>query len=1239
VAEHTTADRKVSEAGTTQAFEREVLFGRFEIIEQLGQGGFGRVLRALDRETRTEVAFKQLHRFDADALLAFKQEFRALVGVQHPNLVRLGELFEQSGRWGFSMELLTGSDFLSWLRERRGLDVLDEGRLRSGIVQLTQGLLTLHGLGMLHRDVKPENVRVTVGGRVVLLDFGLVTHLSDRRHSSDSTSPATIEYMAPEQASNDTLGPAVDWYALGVLLYEALTGRLPFEGANFQILLDKQQRDPEPPSARCAGIPPYLDRLCVALLDRDPVKRATGAQVLAVLGRSISSLPPVSVAFDAGRELFVGRLAELSDLEASFARARAGRAQLVAVEGESGVGKSGLVRRFAEASERDLPDLLVLSGRCHAAEQVPFKMFDGIVDELVRYLAGLPDRECQRLLGDQAGLLPMLFPVMTHVPAVSQAATFARRRAGSSLVPIPRYQLFAAMADLLARIAEQRPLLIIIDDLQWGDEESIQLMRALLDTERPLPALIVGTVHPLDGLEGPLGHALRALTGHPDVRRLSVSELSPGDARLLSAHWLGVERDDPRAAELARETAGHPLFITELAGQTSSQFPKRPHGLDDALRARAIRLGRLPRRLLELLAVASAPLPLALAGEALGVHGETLARAAAELRHARLVRSVRRGELACYHDRVRSALLAGLPAETVAMLHEALAQSFSDDFDIDPARVAAHWIAAGAAERALPRLEQAAERAIKTLAFERAAELYGNMLTLCEPSLSHEHVHRLKLARASSLASAGRSAESARVLLEALGAASPGERQQLQVRAAQQLLQAAQIEEGLNAARSALEEVGLVWPKTSTHALIRLVWHRTMLRMYGTESELRGEEDVPEVVHSQLDTLWRLWLPLIWADLLRNAEVGARHLQLALRRGPARHVSFALQAEAILSALREPTGQKAAQLLATAEPFVARSDAPEARAYDDFARGSVLFLTWRVQEAETFFARAEQRYREECPGDAWMLANVRGSQLTAMFSVGKHARQAEMSVGFMHEAEARGDRFALATYGVLGFGFLRLLMRDDISATRELIARAMAPWQVGVFGVQHLAETVALHCVDCYEGGTRSHEYWESMWSTIRGSFLARTAYARDLLRLFRADAALRAASVTHGRERAERLRDVHARMLELRGSKFGFVLSWGPFIQAQAAVLEDDRKGARALAEVAAQSFKAAGHFVERHCHVLLAFIEGRDAFEKKRNELLEWHRSEGWQKPERAAGVWLPIYDWLDQRAIGEA
>src|SRR5262245_36168699 len=124
------------------AFEAErdvdhdgLLFGRFEPLEELGTGGFGRVLLCVDTETDTRVAVKVLHRFGADALLRFKSEFRLLRDVAHPNLVRLGELFEGEGRWAFSLEYVPGTDFLGWVRHSGGRTRFDESRLRPALVQ------------------------------------------------------------------------------------------------------------------------------------------------------------------------------------------------------------------------------------------------------------------------------------------------------------------------------------------------------------------------------------------------------------------------------------------------------------------------------------------------------------------------------------------------------------------------------------------------------------------------------------------------------------------------------------------------------------------------------------------------------------------------------------------------------------------------------------------------------------------------------------------------------------------------------------------------------------------------------------------------------------------------------------------------------------------------------------------------------------------------------------------------
>src|SRR5215471_14094468 len=175
----------------------------------------GVVYEALDRERNVQVALKTLTTIEPDAILRFKQEFRALADLSHPNLVSLGELHEEQGSWFFTMELVRGVDFLTWVRggfqgaydataklaspKRR----YDETRLRAALAQLASGLATLHAANKVHRDVKPSNVLVTGEGRVVILDFGLVSEVDA---AAESLVAGTLAFMAPEQASPARVG-------------------------------------------------------------------------------------------------------------------------------------------------------------------------------------------------------------------------------------------------------------------------------------------------------------------------------------------------------------------------------------------------------------------------------------------------------------------------------------------------------------------------------------------------------------------------------------------------------------------------------------------------------------------------------------------------------------------------------------------------------------------------------------------------------------------------------------------------------------------------------------------------------------------------------------------------------------------------------------------------------------------------------------------------------------------------
>ena len=202
---------------------------------------------------------------DPGSLFTFKREFRTLSEVVHPNLVSPYELVAEGDQWYFTMELVPGRDLLDWVRDGRDVDaviarnpvpalaeLVDEGRLRRALRQVAIGVSALHALGLLHRDLKPSNVLVRATGHVSILDFGLTVDLLERLSTQEHTA-GTLAYMAPEQMGGEPLGAPSDWYAIGIMLYEALTGRMPFGNNMRQVLFAKMSGTFTPPNETGVG--------------------------------------------------------------------------------------------------------------------------------------------------------------------------------------------------------------------------------------------------------------------------------------------------------------------------------------------------------------------------------------------------------------------------------------------------------------------------------------------------------------------------------------------------------------------------------------------------------------------------------------------------------------------------------------------------------------------------------------------------------------------------------------------------------------------------------------------------------------------------------------------------------------------------------------------------------------------------------------------------------------------------
>jgi serine/threonine protein kinase len=1077
---------------------------RFVLERRLGQGGMGVVYQVLDRDQGRRVALKTLRHLDASALYRFKNEFRALQDLRHENLVTLGELIEEHGHWFFTMELVEGESFLQFVRpgladhafaptQSTGSDSatngsdfvtpatlapaarpeagLDEARLRAALAQLARGVAALHAAGMVHRDIKPSNVRVTPTGRVVLLDFGLVTAAGVP--DGDPGEPhivGTAAYMAPEQAASKPVGPEADWYSLGVVLYEALTGQLPFSGTALQIFMDKQQREPAPPRALVPDVAPDLDVLCSELLRRDAGVRPGGHDILTRLGVERAEPSAGAATSHMGRATpFVGRSEEIDALRAAFAHSRHGHCVLVRVRGESGVGKSALIRHFVRTARNDTPDTVVLTGRCYERESVPYKAFDGVIDVLSQYMARLDEAEANFLVPRHAALLPRVFPVLERVEAIAQVPVL---EAYASDPHALRNRVFTALRELLCRLAERHPVIIVIDDLQWADADSLHLLRELLRAPEA-PAILLAlsertrSVDPVDVATEPLLAA--------DVRHIHLGPLDTRAARALARHLLAradvAEHVSPMS--IVVEARGHPLYIDELvrhAGLGGEKEHKRLR-LDEAIWARVAPLPASARNVLELVAVAGTPLAQDIIRRAAQQDLPDFTQAVALLRVANLVRG--RGNRSSdpiepYHDRVREAVFGNLAEARRVARHARLAVALeSADMDrVDRAEILIrHLEAAGTGAKAAVCALEAAERATRILAFDRAAELIRIALRLGEHEVEPRRALTIRLGEA--LVHAGRGAEAAAAFEAAADGADPATRLACRTQAAEQLLVCGHVERGMAATRAVLAEVGARLPATPRRAVLSLVWQRLKLRVRGLRFTERTSDEIAAEDLTRVDVYKAVAQGLAMVDTIRSMDFQARTLLGALDLGERTRIGQALVREAAFSATRGGKAIGRAQsLLDRAFAIAEEANDPALRAWAIGGEGIVRFYERRFRLAAERTAEADDLLQEVTVA-AFEIDAIRRFRLEALTNIGLFSQVVPLCESYLLDARRRGDRHLECA-----------VRRDNLDARLALdkldVAREDMAWADAVTATDDAlgvwVNTIARAKLDLYQG-------------------------------------------------------------------------------------------------------------------------------------------------------------------------
>jgi len=999
---------------------------RFELLRQLGSGGFGDVYEARDREHSTKVALKALKSSNPDWIYRFKREFRLVGDLAHPNLVRLFELFVENDRWYLTMELIEGLRFDSYVA--RAPD-----QLRASFLQLALGVVELHRARCLHRDLKPSNVLVEPTGRVVLLDFGLAVHQRATRTSALSGTPV---YMAPEVGLGAPPSAASDWYSFGVMLYEALAGGLPYTGNEIEILQHKLAAPPPSPSRLRDDVDPALDALALRLLVKDPRERATGEDVLReLLGAASGSVsrrrssPP--------GQLLVGRDRELGVLDAALQAAQHA-STVVVVKGLPGIGKSSLVGGFLDRV-RD-QRVHAYHGRCLELESVPFKGLDGAIDMLCNDLSRLRYDEAQRLAPAAVGALVKMFPMLKRVEA------FARARAADTLVRTPQRSRDAAsraLRELIGNLAEDAPVALFIDDLQWASHDSVQLLLELLAPPRAPSMLLIVAYR-----SGELGETAVVDRFSAGLDELGIAptvlDIAPLDRDAIE-QWIARHAGDASSRitteQALRETAGHPHLLARLL-ELGSHGGDQPVELTAVLEAELAQLDRRARALIDIISVAGGPIRQQAAFEAAGLTRDPATLD--QLRRRKLIQSATADvHVETYHDRVREVALAALPDARRRELHFALAHTLERTDVAEPEVLARHYREGGDHERALSWTLRAAEHATSTLAFARAIELYRAAVVLAAAPEQRFDILG-ELAEAQVLR--GLRADAAQTSLDAAQLAAHlgrvGQQAALRAKAGEHFLLAGRLEQGFELLRDALAEVGVVLPQSAAVAVAESFNVGGALATRGLEPGPRARQDDARLVQ-RVDLELAVARSLTQTDL-RGPLMAARGLADALVLGEPTRIQCALSLFVLNHAARAPEDSLLLDASTRAHALAEQLGDETGLAWAAIASGFLSIYRHELVDALTSLAEAERRFLA-LPGYAREAALAR---LAIVLVCGNYGIDLETAhrrhAGFIDEMLERGDVFS-ATWGRF-VQILNELAAGNAQAARSLVNTVRATW-------------------------------------------------------------------------------------------------------------------------------------------------------------------------------------------------
>jgi tetratricopeptide (TPR) repeat protein len=730
--------------------------GRYRVRRMIGQGGQKEVYLARDERLDRDVviALLKTDQLSVDGTSRLIREAQAMARLgSHPNIVTVYDIGDEDGRPFIVSQYVEGGSLEDILRssEKRPLPFK---QIQQIAIQICQALAYCHTLGIIHRDLKPGNVWLTQDGTAKLGDFGLAAGADFTLMTMKGALLGTVGYMPPELLLGQQAEPRSDLYSLGVMLYELVTGRLPFLGDQFVAIISQHINSPPvAPSWHNPEIPQAFETLILRLLAKTPDERPENADAVAkILGSSVFSVPaPADHAVQQDVKslsrlaagVYIGREHEIRELRVALHEAMAGKGHLFMLVGEPGSGKTRMTEQLATYAR--LCDAQVLTGSCYEGEGAP--AFWPWMQVIRSYANEQEPEGLMSAMGTGAtDIAQIVSDVRERLPDLPSLPTLEPEQA--------RFRLFDSITTFLKNISRQHPLVVILDDLHWADKASLLLLQFLARELKDVPMLVIGTYRDIElGRHHPLSQTLAELSRKGQSARIVLRGLTEPDVTRFIEMTTGIVPPEKLVSTVFHQTEGNPFFVNEVVrllvveGQldrsrvSPTSGVRIPESVREVIGRRLDQLSEECNRILTLASVIGRIFSIELLDPMSDISTDELLELLDEAVAARVITELPEtiGRYTFVHALIRETLYDEISPVRRLRFHrrvaDVLERVFANSLESHLAELAHHFFRAvprGNSDKALDYALRAAKRAENLLAYEEAAEHYEHALTVID---------------------------------------------------------------------------------------------------------------------------------------------------------------------------------------------------------------------------------------------------------------------------------------------------------------------------------------------------------------------------------------------------------------------------------------------------------------------------------------------------------------------------